>query len=167
MSERGEDAHLVDVVLRSVPVSLRERSTEHGEELLREMTYVAAQAAAHEGPTLPARLVQLADEVAETFGIFTVDANAVLDMAARRGDDVVDELVYSVPSSVADFCERLLTVIDEVDAYCRQGEHLLTLATPPDVLAYQHWIVGEFVRQPRGEAPLSWPEYRERFPYDA
>ena len=147
---------LVEVRLLGVPIALRERSTQHGDELLREMTLIAQQAV--DDGDVPARLVQLATEVRDTYSQFTLNANAEMDAAAEAGIASVD-VVYRVPRSVAGMCRHILDVIEEADAYCRQGQYLLTLATPPDVLAYQRWIVGEFIRQPGGEAPIPWGEY--------
>jgi hypothetical protein len=147
---------LVEVRLLGVPIALRERSTQHGDELLREMTLIAQQAAGDSG--VPARLVRLAAEVRETYSQFTVNANAEMDAAAEAGVESID-VVYRVPRGVAALCQHILDVIEEADAYCRQGKYLLTLATPPDVLAYQRWIVGEFIRQPNGEPPVSWSEH--------
>jgi hypothetical protein len=62
---------------------------------------------------------------------------------------------------VATLGEYILAVLDEADDYCRQGRYLLTLVTSPDRMAYQHWIVGEFIRQPRGEPPTAWVDFRE------
>lgn len=156
MTDAARD-DLVEVRLVGVPIPLRERSTQHSDELLREMTLIAQEA--ETGDTaLPTRLVQLAADVGATYSEFTVHADAQMDAAAEAGIDVID-VVYNVPPTVAGFCEHILSVIEEADAYCRQGRYLLTLATPPDILAYQRWILGEFIRQPRGEAPMSWPDY--------
>ncbi|MGH8891218.1 MAG: hypothetical protein ACRDV3_15835 [Acidothermaceae bacterium] len=149
---------LVDVRLLSVPIPIRERSTEHGEELLREMTLIAFDAA---NPTsdVPARIVALADQVRGAYSEFTLHPNGLMDAAAEAGVPVLDEVVYRVPVSTGAFCQHIADVIDEADAYCRDGEYLLTLATPPDVLAYQHWILGEFIRQTAGGPPTAWPDY--------
>lgn len=152
-------AELVDVRLVGVPIALRERSTQHGDELLREMTLIVQQAATDTG--VPGKLVRLAAEVRGTYSEFTVHANAEMDAAAEAGIDSID-VVYQVPRSVAGFCRHILDVINEADAYCREGKYLLTLATPPDILAYQQWILGEFIRQPNGEPPLPWSEYAHR-----
>ena len=156
----GSTEELVEVRLLGVPIPLRERSTQHGDELLREMMLIAQQANAAadgdgngDGAEVPAKLVRLAVEVRETYSQFTVNANAEMDAAAEAGVESID-VVYQVPSSVAGLCRHILEVIDEADAYCRQGRYLLTLATPPDILAYQRWIVGEFIRQVEGEPPL-------------
>ena len=151
---------LVEVRLLGVPVPLRERSTEHGEGLMREMTLIAQQLTAGDGPALPVRLVQLVTDVRATFGIFTEGADAELDAAAENGVLVVEEIVYRVPIATGAYCTHLLDIIDETDTFCRAGEHLLTLASPPDVRAYQDWILGEFVRQTAGLPPIAWPDFQ-------
>ena len=45
---------------------------------------------------------------------------------------------------------------------CRQGEHLLTLATPPDCVAYRHWYLAQVADQLEGAQPVSWPEFQRR-----
>ncbi len=67
-----------------------------------------------------------------------------------------------MPPQIADAVRHLGAVFDEADAYCREGEHLLTLATPPDALAYRHWVLEEFIAQIEdGRAPVPW----SRSPY--
>ena len=156
----SDTPELVEVRLLSVPIPLRERSTEHGEELLREMTLISQQLTAGDGPDLPVRLIQLVGDVRATFGVFTEGADAELDAAAEKGLLVVDEIVYRVPVSTGAYCTHLLDIIDETDRFCRAGEHLLTLASPPDVRAYQDWILGEFVRQTAGLPPIPWPAFQ-------
>ncbi|MDQ1683038.1 MAG: hypothetical protein QOC60_274 [Frankiaceae bacterium] len=151
---------LVEVRLLGLPIPLREQSTEHGEELMREMTLIAQQLTDGDGPDLPARLVQLVSDVRTNFGVFTEGANAAMDAAAEQGIAVIDEIVYRVPAATGAFCAHLVDIIDETDEFCRAGQHLLTLASPPEVLAYQHWILGEFVRQTAGEPAIAWPDFQ-------
>lgn len=150
--------HLVDVRLLEVPVAVRGRSMQHGEELVREMTLVA-QSEDLPGTALPQRLVQLAKEVRSTYGVFSVKADQEFDAAVARGDEVIDELVYHVPPTMGPFVRHLIEVLDEADAYCRAGQHLLTLATPPDIAAYRLWVLREFERQLAGEPPVPWPRF--------
>jgi hypothetical protein len=155
-----DQAELVEVRILQLPVPLREKSTEHSEELMREMTLIAQQISEGDSPALPTRLVQLVAEVRANFGVFTTGANQQMDAAAEAGIPVIDEIVYHVPASTGPFCEHLLAIIDETDEFCRRGDYLLTLATPADVLRYQRWIIGEFVRQIRGEPAIPWPEFQ-------
>lgn len=52
----------------------------------------------------------------------------------------------------------LARMLDEADEFCRSGNHLLTLATPPELLAFRRWYLGEFNAQLQGQSPLPWPE---------
>ncbi|MCU1676337.1 MAG: hypothetical protein JWM93_1095, partial [Frankiales bacterium] len=150
-----EPTDLVEVRILELPVPLRERATEHSEELLREMTLISQQLSDDRAGALPSRLLQLVAEVRSNFAIFTTSANHVLEQAAEQGVPVIGEIVYNVPVSTGDYCRHLIDIVEETDQYCRDGEHLLTLATPPEVLAYLRWILGEFVRQTQGEPALS------------
>jgi hypothetical protein len=151
---------LVDVRLLGLPVALREQSTQHSEELMREMTLIAQQISDGDSSALPTRLVQLVSEVRSTFGIFTSRANEQIDAAAEAGIEVIDEIVYHVPRSTGEYCEHLLAIMMETDEFCRRGRHLLTLATPADVLRYQQWILGEFVRQTSDGPATAWPDFQ-------
>ena len=48
--------------------------------------------------------------------------------------------------------QHLGAIFDEADAYCRSGEHLLSLATPPDALRFRRWFLGQMVDQIAGGA---------------
>ncbi|MDP9441273.1 MAG: hypothetical protein M3P34_03640 [Actinomycetota bacterium] len=49
-------------------------------------------------------------------------------------------------------------MLDEPDEFCRSGNQLLTLATPPELLAFRRWYLREFNAQLQGQPPLPWPE---------
>ncbi len=150
---------LVTVRLLEVPVALRFKSAEHGEGLVREMTLLTAREA--DSSHVPARLVELAAEVRNQYGPFTARQAAAMEDALAAGLAVIPELVYEVPPAVADLARRLQIMLAEADRFCREGEYLLTLATPPDVAALRSWLLGEFVRQVAGEPPIAWPDYRD------
>ncbi len=153
-----ESEEFVTVRLLDVPVPLRFQSAEHGEGLVREMTLLMT--GDPETSRVPARLVELAGEVRNQYAPFTAAQVATLEEALARGVDVVPELVYRVPPSAVEMARRLREILSEADEYCRSGEHLLTLATPPDVAAFRTWMLGEFERQVTGEPPVPWPEFR-------
>ena len=151
----AEQDDLVTVRLLDVPVGLRFASMEHGDGLVREMVLLQQDPAS----SVPVRLVELADEVANVYGPFTTAANEELEKAYRSGVGTLPELVYRVPSSIGALITRIRTVLTEVDEYCRSGKHLLTLETPPDIATYRAWSLDEFTRQLAGELPTPWPEY--------
>jgi hypothetical protein len=65
-----------------------------------------------------------------------------------------------VPEAAASAITHLGDIFDEADDYCRAGEHLLSLATPPESLEFRRWFLGEFVNQIAGAAPTPWPAHR-------
>jgi hypothetical protein len=141
---------LLEVTIQRLPVALVDRSRRHMEELTREFEFVAA---ADEHDT-PARLLALVEQVVTRFAGLNDVPQADLDAAIARGEAAID-LVYQVPAAVAPACLELDAMLDEADEFCRRGE-LLTLATPPDLVAFRRWFLGEFVSQVGGGDPVPW-----------
>ena len=57
----------------------------------------------------------------------------------------------------ADMTERVTTLLDEADEFCRSGQ-LLTLEAPPDVVIWRHWWRDQVVGQIRhGATPTPFP----------
>lgn len=147
---------LVTIRLLRFPLDLSEQSTEHFEGLKREFALLTIR---HDEPAdVPKRLLELVDALTDRYAGMTEDTNRERDEAIERGEKELDELVYVVPPQVADACIELSGLLDEADEFCRQGEVLLTLATPPVSIAFRRWYLGEFVAQTRGLPPLPWPE---------
>lgn len=149
---------LVTIRLVELPVAVHAKSSEHSDELMREFTYIRAQSSDPDAATVPAKLLDLVDEVTDRFAGFTAGSQAELDDAVATGKESID-LEYRVPPDVADACIRLGELLDAADQYCREGEVLLTLATPDDLVAYRRWFLDEFVRQAGGESPRPWPAF--------
>lgn len=149
---------LVTVRLLELPVAIHARSTEHSDELMREFTYIRAQSVDPDGTTVPVKLLDLVDEVTDRFSGFTAGSQAELDAAIAAGADSID-LEYVVPPDVGPACIHLGELLEAADQYCRDGEVLLTLATPDELVAYRNWFLEEFVRQAGGEPPRSWPAF--------
>ena len=76
--------------------------------------------------------------------------------------EVLDHLDYVLPVAAAQACDELLRMFDEADRYCREGEHLLTLATSDELRAFRDWYLGEIVGQLSGAPPEPWPDYAAR-----
>jgi hypothetical protein len=157
-------AELAEVRLLAIPVDVYIRSQEHSEELMREFTLIAEQLAEGGLPPshpVPVRLVRLIERLNAHYGEFSIAQEEELARAANDRRAVIDELVYRVPASVGDAARELDALLDEADEYCRAGQHLLTLATPPELVGFRRWFLGEFIEQVAGRAPLPWPEYRD------
>ena len=152
----AQEAPMVTVRLIRFPLDLAAESTEHFEGLKREFALLAMRAP--ESAEVPKRLLDLVAALTDRYAGLTEATNRERDEAIARGETVSDELSYTVPPAVADACVDLASMLDDADEYCRQGELLLTLATPPQLVAFRRWYLGEFVAQLQGEPPLPWTE---------
>ncbi len=150
---------MYDVQLLRIPVQLNARAQEHGAELMREMYLIAEQL--RDDPQeahLPVRLVTLVDALTAQYAAFTTGQARQLDQAIAEGAAEID-LHYNVPKSLAEDAARLDAMLDEADRFCLEGKHLLTLATPPELVRYRRWHLGEFSAQLSGRPPTPWPDY--------
>jgi hypothetical protein len=75
--------------------------------------------------------------------------------ALARGETARD-MVIKVPPSAADASRELDRMLDETDAFCRDGT-LLTLAPPDDVVAFRRWYLSELIEQLEGRPATPWP----------
>lgn len=149
------DVGLADVHLIGFPIPLFQRSQEHSEALLREFSLILLS----DDHDVPRRLLGLIRELSAEYEQMTVETDRERDAAIDRGDESVD-LTYRVPSAVAGAARHLGDLLDEADNYCRSGEHLLTMATPPDALRFRRWFLGQFIDQIGGQPPVAWSDYR-------
>ena len=156
-----EVAPLIEVRILSLPVPIWERAREHGDGMMREFALIQLSESDHHG--VPRRVLELANELKDRFSEFTTGTDA--EMAAGAASKATEiDLLYKVPADISDACVRLGSLLDEADGYCRAGEHLLTLVTPPEARAFRVWFLEEFVRQIVGEEPLPWPAWRSAHP---
>jgi hypothetical protein len=155
---------LVEVRLLRFPLAVFQQARQHNDELLREFALLSfgrsepGDAPATASAGVPARLVALVAELNGTYGGAAADVNAERDAAIAAGRSEID-LTYRVPASVAAATRHLGELLDEADAYCREGQHLLTLETPPEALRFRRWYLGQFQAQVAGEPPQPWPDY--------
>jgi hypothetical protein len=155
---------LLTVRVLRMPLAVSARSTQHFEELMREFALITLDTERDRESTdstrpVPERLLDVVAELTHEFAAFTTAVTAQREEAAARGDAEVD-LIYHMPPSTADAVRQLDTLLEEVDDFCRSGQHLITLATPPESLAFRQWYLNEFIAQiERDEAPVPWPDY--------
>jgi anti-sigma B factor antagonist len=148
-------APLVTVRLLGLPLERDRRAVEHMSALNREFTLIRT-VNADEG-SVPVQLHLLAEELRGRFRGFTGAAEAELAAALARNDSSIN-VVYEVPPEVGDASRRLAQLLDAADAYCRAAEYLITLAAPPDTIAYRRWFLGEFIDQVDGAPPTPWAQ---------
>jgi hypothetical protein len=144
-----------------IPIPLHARAQEHSAELLREMYLLAQQVKESGSQQLPVRLVALVDMLGTQYGGLTTAQDQQLDDAVAAGVLEID-VIYHIPREAAAASRLVNDMLDEADEFCREGHHLLTLATADELLRYRRWFLGEFVDQLDGAPPTPWPDYARR-----
>jgi len=152
------EPELMEVRLIGVPLDVQLQANAHYDALMREFELIRQSDAAAGG--VPARLLDLVDELSTRFAAFGEQPRALVEAERERGGTSVD-LVFEVPQDITEACKRLLALLDEADAYCSAGEHLVTLSSPPAVRAYREWFLREFIEQSDGRPPTPWTAYAQ------
>ena len=158
MSATPAHGPMMQAHLLELPVPLAAKAQEHFQELLREFTLISTDTSSGD-EHVPARLLQLVDVVTQQFGGMNTAAEDRLEDAIARGRPVIEDHVLEVPPEAGPAAQALGDLLDEAEEYCRQGQHLLTLAAPPELVAYRHWYLGQVVSQLDGQPPVPWPQY--------
>jgi hypothetical protein len=149
-AEPADPADLVTIVLQGMPVELFMDLRRHFNELGRELRLLAIS----EPERYP-----LAVEFAETFLQVEYERRQVvgldaLEKAMAAGVPTID-LTYAAPPTAPATMRRLEELVGEV--YDQLSEKVLLSVRPPDeLIALQHWYLGEFQRQPAGDLPTRW-----------
>ena len=148
-------AKLVPVQFLNAPVALMMQANQHQQEIMREFALIQlSDDSARED--LPSRLLEMADRHRREFATLSFRRSDELAEAVARGDAHVDMEIDMPPAAGAAALEFGSTLA-EADEFCRRGE-LLTLATPPEYLAFREWFLGEIMRQLDGQPPTPWRE---------
>ena len=164
MTTSSGSTDLLTVHVLRLPLAVSTRSTQHFEELMREFALITLDTERDRESTdskrpVPERLLDVVAELTNEFAVFTAAVTAQREEAAARGDAEID-LTYHMPQSTIEAVRQLAALLEEVDDFCRSGKHLITLATPPESLAFRGWYLNEFLAQmERNEAPVAWPDY--------
>src|SRR5262249_11520037 len=133
---------LVEIRIVDMPLDVYAEVAEHTDELMREFALIreGSEREAEGGRAVPRRLLELVEQLSGQYAVFTGAQEAALQEALGRGDDAIT-LDYRVPPSVGQACVDLDHLLDEADEFCRQGDELLTLATPPRAVAFRKWFL--------------------------
>jgi hypothetical protein len=145
------------VELLRYPLRVYVRSRAHFDELVREFQLLGfAEVTGETERPVPRRLMELVETITTRYADRVESIEAVRADAIDRGEVSID-LSYEVPLEAAPAIAQLRDLMAECDEYCRSGQHLLTLATPPDIVAFREWNIGEILGQIDGKAPTPWP----------
>jgi anti-sigma regulatory factor (Ser/Thr protein kinase) len=147
----GDD--LVVVGLLGVPVRVLAASREHHDDLMREFRLLALAEPSGDRK-VPARLVELTQELGVRYASADSRPDEDFDRAVQQGLDTVD-LVYRVPPGVADGARELEAMMSEADEFCRSAQ-LMTLARTPVMVRFARWYLGQFSDQIAGRPATPW-----------
>lgn len=149
---------LCEIRIIGFPVEIQARAQEHMDDLRREFMLIVTANGHDSHSHVPRQLLDLIEEIQRDYAGVTSEQEAAVVEARESGVKSLD-LVYRVPSSVAKAAMRLGEALDEADIFCLAGDHLLTLATPPEARDLRRWYLGEFVAQIDGGSPTPWPDW--------
>ena len=155
--QRVEVTDPVDVQVLGIPLDLYLGFQNHFRELRREVRLLAIAHAAEYplAKSLSDLFTALERQLRDGIG------RHELEQALDRGATTAD-LHVRMPRAAADTLQRFLDLLDVTDEFCRQ-ERLLTLAREEEQVVFQHWFLGEYIRQSAGAAATPWPyESRQR-----
>lgn len=144
---------MTEVRLIDLPVAVHRRATEHLADLRRELDLL--QRGDERPEEMPFDLARVAALLEDRLGATGEEVRAAIDRAEERGDDRLT-LDLTVTDEVVAAARRLLDTLEQIDELCGRGELLITLATPPEALAYRRWFLGEFLDQAEGREPTPW-----------
>jgi hypothetical protein len=143
------------VRLVGVPVDLYLAASRHTAEIVREFALISFGEQSGVNERVPARLLDLVDELRRKHAHTTEEIRTRFEAAAGRGEATVD-IELPAEETAADMTERMTELLDAADEFCRSGD-LLTLAAPPEVVAWRHWWRDEVLNQVRNRAePRPW-----------
>ncbi len=151
LATAGETTDRITVRLLRMPVQVFGHYRVWYDELRRELRLLALNHG-HDYPLaqqLTEITLQVEQERRQARGVDRLDA------AMRAGVETVD-LEYDVPATAGTTMARLLTLLEQVDVFCRE-QRLLTLEPGPQQIELREWYLGEFSRQAAGEAATPWP----------
>jgi len=135
------------------------QAQEQHDALVREFMLMSVPAEKGERePHVPSRLVELMGQLNADFEGITTEQEQELFTAAETGVETLD-LVYRLPPAAAVASKALGDMLDEADEYCRQGQHLLTLAADDTLIRFRWWFLDQIINQVAGKPPVAWPDY--------
>ena len=146
---------LHEVRLLQLPVRVWAQAQEHTDALLREFALITS-AVDEPGHEVPRQLLELIAQLDARYAGLSKESE--LHDAAEAGLMVLDQ-VYEVPEEVVPAVQELDRMLDEADAYCAEGTHLLTLASSDEVVRFRKWFLAQFVDQVGGRPAVAWPDW--------
>ncbi len=154
------EAVVDEIHLIGVPVEKWARWHSHHDTIRRELEVLLTT----ERVDLPLeRMKTYVDVLGRRVGDFYAPLMQGLRGALHSGTTIVDLKVEVRQESASEALE-LDSLLDEINHFCRDEASLslVTVATPPDLVSFRKWFLGEFAKQARGGPPLSWPDHSRK-----
>jgi len=143
------------VRLLGVPVDLYFDAARHMGEIVREFALISFGDRSGMNEHVPAGLLALAGDLRKRYARNAEAIRSTVEEAARAGEVSVD-IEFPGNETAAELTERITELLDAADEFCRSGD-LLTLAAPPQMVAWRHWWRDQVVAQVReGADPVAW-----------
>jgi hypothetical protein len=143
------------VKLVGVPVDLYFEATRHMGEIVREFALISFGERSGVTERVPAQLLELVDQLRMRYATNTDAIRSQFEAAAEAGRRTVDVELPADEQAVT-ITEDITALLDAADEFCRSGD-LLTLAAPPELVAWRHWWREQVVSQVReGAEPVPW-----------
>jgi len=143
------------VRLIGVPVDLYFEASRHMGEIVREFALISFGERSGMNEHVPDRLLELADQLRKRYAHGADAIRSQFEDAARAGEETVDVELPADDTAVA-ITVDITELLDAADEFCHSGD-LLTLASPPSVVAWRHWWRDQVVHQTRdGAEPVPW-----------
>jgi hypothetical protein len=144
------------VKLMAVPVDIYFDASRHMGEITREFALISMGQRTGMNERVPARLLQLADQLRERYRSDTDAIRSQFEVAKGAGRITVD-VELPADETTRQLTEEITELLDAADEFCRSGD-LLTLASPPEIVAWRHWWRDQVVDQIRNNAePTPFP----------
>lgn len=143
------------VRLLGCPVDLSLRQDQHLDELVRELTLIAAH---HDNPE-SAAIADRLDAILRAPAHARLAGRRQALQARDRGERLVD-VEMAIPREFSVEVVRLHEAVTEADVLCDE-QRLLTLASPRGLRELRTWMTEQIVGQAEQDAPpVSWDDWR-------
>jgi hypothetical protein len=143
------------VKLLGVPVDLYFDASRHMGEIVREFALISFGDRSGVNERVPARLLELVDDLRGRYARDTDAIRSRVEDAARAGNETVD-IELPGDETAVQITEHITELLDAADEFCRSG-HLLTLPASPQIVDWRHWWRDQVVSQVReGADPVPW-----------
>lgn len=143
------------VRLVGFPVVLGEQQSERSQELMRELRLLLiGRDRGDISLREPSALLDLTQDFVSAYSHALAGATAERQEAQIRGEASID-VEYPLHQGSRELLIRYAAAMEDMDDYCR-SDTVMTLPSPPEMVALRRWIVEEFIRQYDGLPPRPW-----------